>query len=44
MLVRFSRGGDFWHQMIAFTHALDQERLAAALGGTPVDHPGKEHR
>ena len=43
MLVRFSRGDDFWHQMISFIHALDQERLATALGGTPVDHPEKEH-
>ena len=43
MLVRFSRGDDFWLQMISFIHALDQERLATALGGTPVDHPGKEH-
>jgi len=43
LLVRFSRGDDFWHQMITFTHTLDQERLTAALGGTPVDHPGKEH-
>ena len=39
-LVRFSRGDNFWHQMIAFTHALDQERLAAALGGTPSITPG----
>ena len=44
MLVRFSRGDDFWHQMISFMHALDQEKLATALGGTPVDQPEKEHR
>lgn len=42
LLVRFSRSDDFWHQMVAFTHDLGQERLAAALAGAPVDRRGKE--
>ena len=43
MLVRFSGRDELWHQLVAFAHDLDQERLAAALAVEFDDlPPGKE--
>ena len=43
LLVRFSGRDELWHQLVAFAHDLDQERLAAALAVEFDDlPPGKE--
>ena len=39
LLVRFSGRDELWHQLVAFAHDLDQERLAAALAGEFDDPP-----
>ena len=39
LLVRFSGRDELWHQLVAFAHDLDQERLAAALAVEFDDPP-----
>ena len=45
LLVRFSGRDELWHQLVAFAHDLDQERLAAVLAVEFDDvKPGEETR